>query len=84
MNKDTVLCLTQKIFRDIFDDDELIIHEMMTANDINDWDSLNHINLISAVEKEFKVKFTLGELRSLKDVGALIDLVMVKTNQVPA
>lgn len=81
MSKEIVLGKTQEIFREIFDDEQLVIHDMMTAADIRDWDSLNHVNLISAVEKGFKIKFTLGELRSLKDVGALIDLVMKKIDE---
>ena len=56
----------QEIFRDIFDDEELIIREDMSANDIEDWDSLAQINLIIAIEKEFKVKFNLEEVSSLK------------------
>jgi len=68
----------QHIFRDIFDDDNLIIEDSTSAEDIEDWDSLNHINLVSAIEKEFGIRFALGELESLKDVGAMIDLMIEK------
>ena len=68
----------QDIFRDIFDDDELVIEDKTSSDDIKDWDSLNHINLVSAIEKEFKIRFALGELTALKDVGAMIDLMIEK------
>ena len=68
----------QDIFRDIFDDDELVIEDKTSSDDIKDWDSLNHINLVSAIEKEFKIRFALGELIALKDVGAMIDLMIEK------
>ncbi len=68
----------QDIFRDIFDDDELVIEDKTSSEDIKDWDSLNHINLVSAIEKEFKIRFALGELIALKDVGAMIDLMIEK------
>ena len=68
----------QDIFRDIFDEDDMIIEDSTNSDDIEDWDSLNHINLVSAIEKEFKIKFALGELTTLKDVGAMVDLMVEK------
>ena len=68
----------QDIFRDIFDEDDMVIEDKTSSDDIEDWDSLNHINLVSAIEKEFKIKFALGELMTLKDVGAMIDMIVVK------
>ena len=68
----------QEIFRDIFDDQGLVINDMMSANDIQYWDSLNHVNLLSSIEKEFKIKFGLGELAELTNVGVLLDLIMRK------
>lgn len=68
----------QEIFRDIFDDDELIIREGMSANDIEDWDSLAQINLIIAIEKEFKVKFKLDEVSNLKNIGEMLELLSKK------
>ncbi len=68
----------QDIFRDIFDDDELVIEDKTSSDDIKDWDSLNHINLVCAIEKEFEIRFALGELMALKDVGAMIDLMIEK------
>lgn len=78
MFRERVFNNVQDIFRDIFDDKGLLIADNTTAADIEDWDSLNHINLISAIEKEFNIRFALGELESLKDVGAMIELILEK------
>ena len=59
----------QEVFRDVFDDDEIVIHNETTANDIEGWDSLMHINLIIAVEKRFGVKFATAEISGLKEEG---------------
>lgn len=78
MNRDEILNGVQDIFRDIFDEDDMIIEDETSSDDVEDWDSLNHINLVSAIEKEFKIKFALGELTTLKDVGEMIDLMIEK------
>ena len=78
MTKEEIFNKVQDIFRDIFDEDNLVITNSSSSDDVEDWDSLNHINLVSAIEKEFKIRFALGELQSLKDVGAMIDLMVQK------
>lgn len=78
MTRAEVFLCIQEIFRDIFDEDDLIISDSTNSDEIEDWDSLNHINLVCAVELEFKIKFALGELETLKDVGEMTDLVMEK------
>ncbi len=78
MTRDEAVKRTQSIFRDIFDDSGLVIYDSMTANDIGDWDSLNHINLLGAIQQEFKIKFELMELQQLSNVGAIIDLILKK------
>jgi acyl carrier protein len=70
----------QKIFRDIFDDEKLVIRRETSAKDIDAWDSLAHINLVMAVEKEFGIKFALGELQDLRNVGDMLDVIEKKTN----
>ena len=82
MTSDQVLSSVQDIFRDIFDEKDLIIENGTTSNDIEGWDSLNHIGIISAAEKEFRIKFALGELSTLKDVGSMIDLIIEKLKSV--
>lgn len=63
------------IFQDIFDDTSLQIQETTTAADIEDWDSLSNINLIVAIENEFKIKIALGEVRLLKNVGEMLQMI---------
>lgn len=64
-----------KIFRDVFDDDELIIKDETNSDDIEDWDSLEHINLVVAMEKRFNLKFNLKEVGTLANVGEMVDLI---------
>ena len=78
MTRNEVFSGIQDIFRDIFDEKDLIIENGTTSNDIEGWDSLNHIGIISAAEKEFRIKFALGELSTLKDVGSMVDLIIEK------
>jgi acyl carrier protein len=78
MTREEMFDGVQDIFRDIFDEDDMVIEDKTNSDDIEDWDSLNHINLVSAIEKEFKIKFALGELMTLKDVGAMVDLMIEK------
>jgi acyl carrier protein len=66
------------IFRDVFDDDSLILRDDMTADDVESWDSLTHVDLIVAIEKEFRIRLTTGEVSSLKSVGQLAALVSRK------
>jgi acyl carrier protein len=78
MTRQEVFAKLQTIFRDIFDDADLVIEESTNSSTIDDWDSLNHINLVVAIEKEFNIKFNLSELATLKDVGSMVDLMMAK------
>ena len=65
-----------EVFRDFFDDDEIELTPETTAEDIEDWDSLNHITLMSAVEEEFGVRFTMGQVSGMKNVGEMVDIIM--------
>lgn len=68
----------QDVFRDIFDEDDLVISQETTASDVDGWDSLSHIQLIVAIEKEFKIKFSSKEILSWKNVGELLNSVQEK------
>ena len=68
----------QGVFRAVFDEDSIELFDEMTAKDLEQWDSLNHIILIVAVEKEFKVKFKTAEVGELKNVGEFIKLLEKK------
>ena len=78
MIREEIFEKVQEIFRDIFVDDSLVIENSTNSDSIDEWDSLNHINLVSAIERSLKIKFALGELQTLKNVGALIDLIITK------
>ena len=64
-----------EVFRDFFDDDEIELTPETTAEDIEDWDSLNHITLMSAVEEEFGVRFTMGPVSGMKSVGEMAEII---------
>jgi acyl carrier protein len=63
------------VFRDIFDNPSLEISDATTANDIEEWDSITHIDLIAAVEKAFKVSFNTKDVKALANVGDFIQLI---------
>jgi acyl carrier protein len=64
-----------RVFRDVFDDDGIEIFDAMTAADIDEWDSVTHITLVLAVEKEFAVRLNAAEVGKLDNVGAMIQLL---------
>jgi acyl carrier protein len=64
-----------EVFQNVFDDDEITVDRDTTAADIEDWDSLEHIRLIAAVEREFGVKFTMKEVSAMQNVGEMIDII---------
>ena len=78
MTRKEVFNGVQDIFRDIFDEDDMVIEDKTNSDGVEEWDSLNHINLVSAIEKEFEIRFALRELMALKDVGSMIDLMVEK------
>jgi acyl carrier protein len=63
------------VFRRVFDNDAISIFDAMTANDVEEWDSLAHINLIMEIEGEFDLKFTVDDIVDIKDVGEMIQLI---------
>jgi len=65
----------QPIFRDVLDDQNLIITRASNARNVEGWDSLAHINLIASIEQDLGVRFALGELQDLQNVGDMIDLI---------
>lgn len=71
----------QQIFRSVFDRDDLVITRESNAYSVEGWDSLAHINLVMALEKKYKVKFGLGELRDLENVGDLLNVLDKKLNR---
>lgn len=68
----------QEIFRDVFDEEELVITDATNDEDIEDWDSLAQVRLTVAIEKKFGIKFDFGELTALNDVGEMLELIQKK------
>ncbi len=64
-----------EVFRDVFDDESIVINENTTSSDIEEWDSIEHINLIGAVEDEFSLTFKMKEVSGMKNVGEMIDII---------
>lgn len=67
-----------EVFRDVFDDDSIVITPATTADDIENWDSIEHITLIGAVEDEFGMKFKMGEVSGMNNVGEMMKLIAAR------
>ncbi len=76
MTRETVYEKLNGVFRDVFDDEEIEVNDSTTADDIEDWDSLEHINLIAAIEQEFGIKFSMGQVVTMKNVGEMVDIIV--------
>ena len=79
MNSETIWPKLTDIFRDMFEDSQLIISPETTAKDIEDWDSLAHVQLLVAIEKAFGIRFNTGEVASLANVGEMVELIALRT-----
>ena len=75
MDKNNIIARLNEVFRDVFGDDSINVNETTTSADIEDWDSIEHINLIAAVEDEFKMHFKMREVSGMKDVGEMISII---------
>jgi len=73
-----ILKQVNNIFIDILDNDDIVLTSQITANDIDEWDSLTHVQLVVAVEKHFKIRFTATEIREWKNVGEMCYSVQKK------
>ena len=80
MNKDQILNEINNIFKDVLDNDEVTVNPKTTSDDIDEWDSLTHIQLIVAIEKKFKLKFSSTEISNWKDVREMIISIENKLN----
>lgn len=75
MTREEVFEKLTTVFQDVFDDDEIVLSDETTSSDIEDWDSLNHINLVVSIEKEFGMKFSMGETQKMKNVGEMVTIL---------
>lgn len=78
MTRKEVFEKLNNVFCDVFDDDSIELTEETNSNDIEDWDSLEQINLIVAIEKEFNIKFEISEVNKMKNVGEMVDTIMTR------
>lgn len=76
MTKQDVMVKLNEIFKDIFDDDTLVITEETYSGNIEDWDSLSHLELVSSIESEFKIKFKLDEIKNMLNVGQMCTCIL--------
>lgn len=76
MEREEVFERLNKVFQDVFDDDTIELHDETTADDIDEWDSFEHINLIVAVEEEFSFKIPMGKVVTMKNVGEMVDIIL--------
>ncbi len=75
MTREELLAAVTEILRDIFDDDELIVTEETCSDDVEDWDSLEQINILVAIQERFGIQFSLDDVKGLENVGETLDLI---------
>ena len=80
MTRTEIFKVLNEVFRDVFDDDSIEVNETTTSDNIEDWDSLEHINLLAAVEQEFGMKFSMGQVVTMKNVGEMVDIIQKAIN----
>ena len=75
MTREDIYADLNEVFRDVFDDESITVNDETTSDDIDDWDSLEHINLIAAVEQQFGIKFNMGQIVTMKNVGEMVNII---------
>jgi len=80
MTREEVTKILTDIFRDIFEEDNLIVTDETTAGDIEAWDSLTHLSMISEVESKFRIRFKMKEITTMKNVGEMITIICERAN----
>ena len=79
MDRGIILAELTTLMREYFDEDDLVLTEATTADDVEEWDSLSHVNIMAAVEQRFSLKIAVAEIDHLKNVGDLVNLIEAKT-----
>jgi len=75
MSREEIFERLNTVFRDVFDDDSIVVTEDTTAKDVEGWDSLMHISLLDGVEEEFDIRFDMKTVVKLKNVGEMVDVI---------
>lgn len=78
MVREEILKTVNGVFVDNLDNEDIVLAETTTADDVEEWDSLTHVQLVVAVEKKFKIRFNAKEIQSWKNVGEMIDSIQSK------
>lgn len=78
MNREQILLKIKEVFIDVLDDESIVLNDNTSADDIEDWDSLSHIQLVVGIEKAFNVRFTSSEIQEWKNIGEMIDCMAKK------
>lgn len=78
MKKEDILAKVQEVFRETLDNDEIVLSETTSADDVEEWESLTHVMLVVAIEKEFSIRFGSSEIQSWKNIGELIETIEKK------
>jgi|TARA_B100001093_G_scaffold167288_1_gene159886 acyl carrier protein len=81
MNKKELRIKLKDIFQNIFEDDKIELTDDLSAKDVDNWDSLTHMILITEIEEKFEIKFSLKDLNQLENVGDLIRIISIKTEK---
>lgn len=76
MTREEVYERLNKVFQDVFDDETIEVDDETTADDVDEWDSFEHINLVVAVEEEFSFKIPMGKVVTMKNVGEMVDIIL--------
>jgi acyl carrier protein len=81
---DDTSCLADitQVCRDVFQDDDLVLQGSTGRTDVEQWDSMNHLNLLMALEQRYRIKFSLGEIEAIQSVGDILALIRRKTGAV--
>ena len=77
MSREKIFEEMNKVFQSVFDDDDIVVIETTTAKDIEDWDSLMHITLVSEIEDAFGIHFEMKDVTKMQNVGEIVDKILV-------
>lgn len=80
MERKEIFKRLNEVFQDVFGDDSVTVNDKTTASDIEGWDSLRHITLLTAIEDEFEISFSLEQSFSFKNVGNIVDAIIALKN----